>query len=239
MSNIVAIQIKDLVANYGGPNILKGISVNFYEQEIACIIGPNGAGKSTLLRAIFHTKVKIKQGGVSFYGRNIIGYRPEELLKIGISFLPQGHSIFPAMTVRENLEMGAFIRKDKDVKQDIDEILDRFPLLKEKESKMAGDLSGGQQKMLEMGRALLLRPQVMLLDEPSLGLAPQIRHEVFEEIKRLGQNLTVILVEQNAKMALEISDHAIVLELGKKRFEGTGKEIISNEKVKKLYLGGT
>jgi len=238
LSDIVAIGVKNVVASYGGPDIIKGISINFYEREIACIIGPNGAGKSTLLRTIFNTKVKIKQGSVIFYGEDITGWTPEELLKIGISFLPQGQSIFPAMTVRENLEMGAFIRNDKNVKRDIDEMLDRFPILKEKENEMAGNLSGGQQKILEMARSLLLHPRVMLLDEPSLGLAPQMRHLVFGEIKKLKANLTVILVEQNAKMALEISDHAIVLELGKKRFEGTGKEIMFNEKVKKLYLGG-
>jgi len=238
LNDTVALEIRGMFASYGGPDILKDVSVSFRERQISCIIGPNGAGKSTLLRGIFGAKVKIKQGNVAFYGKDITNWRSEEVLRLGILFIPQGHSNFPAMTVRENLEMGAFIRTDKNLEGDIESILDRFPVLRERQNEMAGNLSGGQQKIMEIARASLLYPKVMLMDEPSLGLAPQIRHLVFEEVKKLKEDLTIILVEQNAKAALEVSDHAIVLELGKKRFEGTGKEIMSNEKVKKLYLGG-
>jgi branched-chain amino acid transport system ATP-binding protein len=236
----VAVETRDIVACYGkGPDILKGVSVKFFENEIACIIGPNGAGKSTLFRAMFGTKARIRKGSVLLYGEDITNLRPEEVLRKGISYVPQGRANFPTMTVRENLEMGAFIRKDGNVEKDIQEVMERFPVLREKQNENVGNLSGGQQQILEMGRALLLHPRVIFLDEPSLGLAPQIVKDVFDAIQRLiEEGLTIVLVEQNAKRALEASDHAIVLELGKKRFEGTAVAIRSNERVKKMYLGG-
>lgn len=238
--NDVALETNGLVVSYGrGPHILKRASVSFHEHEITCIIGPNGAGKSTLLKAIFGISVRINEGGITFYDEDITHYNSGKILRKGISFVPQGQANFPAMTVRENLEMGAFVKKNGDLKQDIDQLLDRFPILREKQHKMVGNLSGGQQQIMEMARALLLSPKLMLLDEPSLGLAPKIRATVFEEIKRIyKEGTTIALVEQNASAALKIADHAIVLELGRKRFEGTGEEIKSNEKIRKLYLGG-
>jgi len=236
----VAVEVSDVAASYNrGPDILQGVSVQFRDGEITCIIGPNGAGKSTLLRAVFGLKVKITRGTVRLYNDDITNEKPYTLLQKGLVLIPQGKSNFPLMTVRENLEMGAFIRRDAGVKSDIEGVLDQFPVLREKERELAGNLSGGQQQLMEIARALLLHPRVVLLDEPSLGLAPQVRRFVFDAIAGLRErSITVLLVEQNATMALAIADHAVVLELGRKRFEGTGCEIAASAEVKRLYLGG-
>lgn len=232
------LEVEDLVAGYGEMDILQGISMTVQEGEITCIIGPNGAGKSTLFKAIFGS-IRIKRGSIRFLGQDITRKSPLEILKLGISYVPQGRCNFPAMSVRENLEMGAFIRNDDRIEADIAEVFRRFPVLEEKKHLMAGNLSGGEQQILEMGRALLLHPRLIMLDEPSLGLAPMMSQLVFEKIKEINASGTAILiVEQNAKRALSISHHAVVLELGKKRFEGTGEEIMQNPQVKQLYLGG-
>ncbi len=232
------LEIEDLVAGYGEMDILQGISMTVQEGEITCIIGPNGAGKSTLFKAIFGS-IRIKRGRIRFLGQDITRKSPLEILKLGISYVPQGRCNFPAMSVRENLEMGAFIRNDDRIEADIAEVFRRFPVLEEKKHLMAGNLSGGEQQILEMGRALLLHPRLIMLDEPSLGLAPMMSQLVFEKIKEINASGNAILiVEQNAKRALSISHHAVVLELGKKRFEGTGEEIMQNPQVKQLYLGG-
>jgi branched-chain amino acid transport system ATP-binding protein len=230
--------VSDLSSGYGGIDILKEVSFEIKESEIACIIGPNGAGKSTLIKTVYGL-LKPSSGKITFKGEDITGLSPLQILKKGISYIPQGRAIFPLMTVQENLEMGAFTRKDTKVKEDLSKIYDKFPILKERRTQLAGNLSGGEQQMLAIAMALLLSPTFMMLDEPSLGLAPQSMKLVFETVKRLNEEgITVLLVEQNAKKALQLADHAIVLELGRKRFEGSGQEVLSNPELKKLYLGG-
>jgi ABC-type branched-subunit amino acid transport system ATPase component len=232
------LEVSDYVTGYGESDIVRGVSFRVRPGEIACIIGPNGAGKSTLLRGIFGL-LPARAGRIRLDGTDITALPSGERLRRGMSFVPQGRCNFPAMTVRENLEMGAFIRSDAEVGRDIEAVMDKFPLLREKARALAGGLSGGEQQILEMGRALLLRPSLVLLDEPSLGLAPRMTGLVFEKIRDINHDgTTVVIVEQNARRALAISGHAIVLELGQKRFEGTGEEIAQNEQVKQLYLGG-
>jgi ABC-type branched-subunit amino acid transport system ATPase component len=232
------LDVRDYVTGYGETDIVRGVSFQIKRHEIACIIGPNGAGKSTLFRGIFGL-LRARGGRVLFDGSDITAVPPGDRLRRGLSYVPQGRCNFPAMSVRENLEMGAFIRDDRHVQQDIDAAMDKFPVLRAKARVMAGSLSGGEQQILEMARALLLRPKLVLLDEPSLGLAPKTTGLVFEKIQVInGDGTTVLIVEQNAKRALSISHHAIVLELGRKRFEGTGEEIMHDEQVKRLYLGG-
>ena len=234
----VVLDVSGYVTGYGESDIVRGVSFGVRAGEIACIIGPNGAGKSTLLRGIFGL-LPARAGRIRFQGGDITELPPGERLRKGLSYVPQGRCNFPAMTVRENLEMGAFIRNDAEVQRDIEGVMDKFPLLREKARAMAGSLSGGEQQILEMGRALLLRPTLVLLDEPSLGLAPRMTGLVFEKVRDINRDgATVVIVEQNARRALAISGHAIVLELGQKRFEGTGEQIAQNEQVKQLYLGG-
>lgn len=227
----------DIQCGYGEIEVLKGVSFAVREGDIVCLIGPNGAGKSTLLKTIFGF-VSLWNGRILFRDRDLSGRRPDEILRLGISLVPQGRCNFPEMTVQENLEMGAYIRNDKDVKKDIEGIMERFPLLKSKQKALAGNLSGGEQQILEMASSLLLDPTLMLLDEPSLGLSPLFVAQVFETIKRINaEGRTIIMVEQNAKQALQIAHHAIVLEMGRKRMEGSGREILENEEVKRAYLG--
>jgi ABC-type branched-subunit amino acid transport system ATPase component len=234
----VILDIRDYVTGYNEIDIIKGVSVQIKRLEIACVIGPNGAGKSTLFKGIFGL-LKARKGSNHFDGSDITNLSPSEILKRGLSYVPQGRCNFPAMTVRENLEMGAFTRNDEKVKGDLEEVMEKFPVLREKHNEMAGNLSGGEQQILEMGRALLLHPKLIMLDEPSLGLAPKATELVFEKINDINaEGTTILIVEQNAKRALTIAHHAVVLELGKKRFEGTGHEIMQNDQVKRLYLGG-
>jgi len=230
--------LMDYVTGYGEIDIIRGVSIEIKRYEIASVIGPNGAGKSTLFKGIFGL-LKARHGKILFDGLEITHLGPIEILRKGLSFVPQGRCNFPGMTVRENLEMGAFIRNDEKVKNDIEGVMEKFPILREKANMMAGNLSGGEQQILEMGRALLLHPKLIMLDEPSLGLSPKITELVFEKITDINADgTTILIVEQNAKKALSISHHAIVLELGEKRFEGSGEEIMHNEQVKRLYLGG-
>ena len=224
---------KEIQCGYGEIEVLRGISFVVREGEIVCLIGPNGAGKSTLLKTIFGF-VSLWNGEILFKDKIISRKRPDEILRLGISLVPQGRCNFPEMTVRENLEMGAYSRNDKQVGRDIDKIMERFPILKSKEKVFAGNLSGGEQQILEMASSLLLDPAIMLLDEPSLGLSPLFVTKIFETIKRINaEGHTIIMVEQNAKQALQIAHHAIVLEMGRKRMEGTGREILGNEDVKR------
>ena len=236
--NHIILELREYVTGYGETEIIRGVSLGIQRHEIACIIGPNGAGKSTLFKGIFGL-LKARHGHILFDGSEITNLASSDILKKGLSYVPQGRCNFPAMTIRENLEMGAFIRTDEKVQGDIEGVMEKFPVLREKANEMAGNLSGGEQQILEMGRALLLHPKVILLDEPSLGLAPKTTELVFEKIRDINaEGTTILIVEQNARRALSISHHAIVLELGKKRFEGTGGEIMQNEQVKRLYLGG-
>lgn len=234
----IILELMDYVTGYGEIDIIRGVSIEIKRYEIASVIGPNGAGKSTLFKGIFGL-LKARHGKILFDGLEITHLAPIEILRKGLSFVPQGRCNFPGMTVRENLEMGAFIRNDEKVKNDIEGVMEKFPILREKANMMAGNLSGGEQQILEMGRALLLHPKLIMLDEPSLGLSPKITELVFEKITDINADgTTILIVEQNAKKALSISHHAIVLELGEKRFEGSGEEIMHNEQVKRLYLGG-
>jgi branched-chain amino acid transport system ATP-binding protein len=231
------LQVEKIQCGYGEIEVLRGVSFTVQPEEVVCLIGPNGAGKSTLLKTIFGL-VTLWDGRIIFRGEDISHKRPDQILRKGISVVPQGRCNFPEMTVRENLEMGAYIRKDKRVQKDIRGVMARFPVLESKQKELAGNLSGGEQQILEMGSALLLDPKIVLLDEPSLGLSPLMVAQVFETIQRINsEGRTIIMVEQNAKQALQIAHHGIVLELGRKRLEGTGQEILKNNEVKHAYLG--
>ena len=233
------LEVDNIRAGYGdGPDILKGLSVEIEQRKTYCIIGPNGAGKSTLLRAICGL-LHPREGEVRFKGEILNKYRTDEILRRGISFVPQDRSLFPDMTVKENLRMGGYIlRGRKELDQRIKEVLDMFPILAERSSQQAKTLSGGQQQMLAIGRALVLRPEVIMLDEPSLGLAPKIAQFIFDNIAQLRDTgMTVILVEQNARKGLECADWGCVLDLGINRFEGPADSILNDPRIQELYLG--
>ena len=232
------LELSEVRAGYEEVEVLRGVSVRVHAGDMVSIIGANGAGKSTLLKTVFGM-VRARAGRIVFDGLDIANRRPVEILRRGLSYVPQGRCNFPAMTVEENLEMGAYIRNDAAVRNDIEAMLARFPVLAEKRRAPAGTLSGGQQQILEMAIALLLHPKLLLIDEPSLGLDPKMVEAVFDAIQTLNrEGATVLMVEQNAKRALEISDHAFVLELGRNRFEGTGQELLGNPEVRQHYLGG-
>lgn len=236
--NGAILHMRDVFCGYGPIEVLKGVSVAVKRGEILSIIGANGAGKSTLLKTVFGL-VRARQGSILLDGEDITNKRPTDLLRLGVSYVPQGRCNFPAMTVQENLEMGAYIRTDKEVATDIENMFERFPILKDRRKVMAGNLSGGEQQILEMSMALLLNPKLIMIDEPSLGLAPQLVEMAFGAIQRVNSDgTTVMMVEQNARKALSISDHAVVLVLGRTGFEGTGEEIANNQEVKRHYLGG-
>ncbi|MGB8433799.1 MAG: ABC transporter ATP-binding protein [Burkholderiales bacterium] len=230
--------MSDIHAGYGKIEILRGISLNVETGRVVSIIGPNGAGKSTMFKALFGL-LRVTEGSVTFEGRDVTNLPPRDLLAAGIALVPQGRNVFPLMSVDQNLRLGAYIRKnDQQLDADIARVYETFPMLQDARSKRAADLSGGQQQMLEMGRAMLLRPKLLLLDEPTLGLAPIVFKEIFRMIERLReQGQTILMVEQNAAQALEISDYAYVLELGRNKFEGTGAEIRTDERIRRLYLG--
>ena len=232
------LEARDIHAGYGKIEILRGISLKIDIGQVVSIIGPNGAGKSTMFKAIFGL-LRVTSGNVIFEGRDLTNAAPSTLLEAGIAFVPQGRNVFPLMSVDQNLRLGAYIRKDgPELEADIANIYEIFPMLKQAREKRAADLSGGQQQMLEMGRSMLLSPKLLLLDEPTLGLAPIVFKEIFRMIEKLRERgQTILMVEQNASQALDISDYAYVLELGKNKFEGTGTEIQSDARIRKLYLG--
>jgi ABC-type branched-subunit amino acid transport system ATPase component len=230
--------LADVVAGYDEVDVLQGVSLDVRAGDIVAIIGANGAGKSTLLRTVFGM-VHPRRGRIHFAGGEIGGRPPVEVLKRGVGYVPQGRCNFPAMSVEENLEMGAYLRRDDGVRADIDALFARFPMLAAKRAAAAGTLSGGQQQILEMAIALLLHPRLLLVDEPSLGLDPRMVETVFETIGQINrEGTTVLMVEQNAVKALSISHRAFVLELGRNRFEGTGRELLDNPDVRRHYLGG-
>ena len=232
------LEIKKLVAGYDKQEILHEVNFSAKNAEIVAIIGPNGSGKSTLLKSIFNL-AQIYSGEIIFKDKNITKMPTHELIYEGISFVPQGRQVFNELTVLENLEMGAFVMKDKEIiKRNLDDIFKKFPFLKDKKNDFAFSLSGGQQQMLAIARALIQNPQLILLDEPSLGLSPKMTNEVFEKIKEINkEGVTVIIVEQNARKAVETADRTYILENGKIALEG-GKEILNNKKVKEIYFGG-
>ena len=232
------LKIEGLDAGYGGRRVLSAVSAEIRAGTITAIVGPNGAGKSTLLKAVAGLADRWK-GSILFRGQEIRHDGPGEILAKGISMVPQGRCNFPLMTVRENLEMGAFTRRDPQVARDLEAMQSRFPVLKEKRRLLAGNLSGGEQQILEMAMVLMLKPALLLLDEPSLGLSPGPMGKVFQEVQRIaGEGIPVVMVEQNAQRALEISDRAVVLDLGRVWMSGPGREILANPNVRKRYLGG-
>ncbi len=232
------LKISNLKAGYEGMEILKGIDFDVKPAEIVAIIGPNGAGKSTLLKSIFNL-CDIYSGKIIFKDKDITKLPTHQLIRQGISYVPQGRQVFGDLTVKENLEMGAFIFNNKElVKRNIADVFSKFPFLEEKENEYASNLSGGQQQILSIGRALIQDPEMMLLDEPSLGLAPKAMKEVFKQVEKIRQEgITIIIVEQNAKQAVQLADRTYVLETGQIALVG-GKEILDNEKIRKIYFGG-
>jgi len=235
MSDII-LSVKDLQVNYGGIEAVKGISFDVPAGQIVTLIGANGAGKSTTLKSVVGL-VKPKSGSILFNGEELVGKETTAIVSKGITLVPEGRRVFADMTVLENIKIGAYLRKD-DLKSDIDWVFDLFPRLKEREWQLAGTLSGGEQQMLAVARALMSRPKVIMMDEPSLGLAPLIVKGIFDIIKEINKRgVTVLLIEQNANMALKIADYAYVLETGKITLSGPGSELLSNDEVKKAYLG--
>ena len=232
------LEVSRVHAGYGKMEILHGVSLNVEARQIVSIIGPNGAGKSTVFRAIFGL-LPVRVGRVVFAGDDVTNTAPEALLRRGMALVPQGRNVFPLMSVEENLLLGAYIRpRSAELLDEVERVYEIFPLLRTKRKARAGELSGGQQQMLEIGRALLMRPKLILLDEPTLGLAPVVFKELFRIIQALpGQGQAILMVEQNAAKALEISDYAYVLELGRNRYEGSGETIRNGDRVKRLYLG--
>ncbi|NLP28321.1 MAG: ABC transporter ATP-binding protein [Clostridia bacterium] len=233
------LQLKDINLYYGVIHALKNVSLHIKQGEIVTLIGSNGAGKSSTLRAISGVE-RIKDGSIQFNGVNISKLNPSQIVSMGLSHVPEGRRVFPKMSIMENLEMGAYTRKDKaEVKRDYEKVFDIFPRLKERRSQMAGTLSGGEQQMLAIGRALMSKPKLLLLDEPSMGLAPLVVKEIFSIIQKISsEGTTVLLVEQNASMALKIADRAYIIANGVIEIEGKARELLHDDKVKKAYLGG-
>ena len=235
MSDII-LSVKDLQVNYGGIEAVKGISFDVPAGDIVTLIGANGAGKSTTLKAIAGL-VKPRSGSIEFEGANITGKDTSDIVARGVTLVPEGRRVFSNMTVLENIKIGAYLRKDS-LDEDIAWVYDLFPRLKERAWQLAGTLSGGEQQMLAVARALMSRPKVLMMDEPSLGLAPLVVKGIFDIIREINkQGVTVLLIEQNANMALKTADYAYVLETGRIGLSGTGAELLTNEEVKKAYLG--
>jgi branched-chain amino acid transport system ATP-binding protein len=236
--NPLLLEIKNLSVFYESIQALKSISLNVPKGSVVCLIGANGAGKSTVLRAISGIK-RPAQGEILFDSKSITSFAPHELVNRGIVQCPEGRGVFPNLTVEENLDLGAYVRHDPPgVKKDLEYVYSLFPRLKERHKQLAGTLSGGEQQMLAIGRALMARPQLLLLDEPSLGLAPQVIELIFETILKVNQEgTTILLVEQNAQLALEASHYAYVLETGNILLEGNAADVLKNPKVKEAYLG--
>ena len=237
MSDTV-LKISDLRVSYGGIEALKGISMEVQQGQIVTLIGANGAGKSTTLRAISGL-VRPAAGRIEFLGKDITGMDTQKVVEGGISLVPEGRRVFPNLTVLENLKIGAYLRKDDTgIKTDLLEVFDLFPRLKEREWQLAGTLSGGEQQMLAVGRAMMAKPRVMMMDEPSLGLAPLVVRNIFSiitELKKRG--MTILLIEQNANAALKCADYGFVLETGRITMQGTGAQLLSDPRVKEAYLG--
>ncbi|HWP51071.1 MAG TPA: ABC transporter ATP-binding protein [Clostridia bacterium] len=232
------LEVKDLHVHYGNIHALKGLSLEVEEGEIVSLIGANGAGKTTLLTSIM-SQIPRTKGEVSFVGKSIAGMTPPAIVRQGMTMVPEGRRVFPRSSVMDNLLLGAYARKDKsEIKKELAVVFELFPRLEERKTQVAGTLSGGEQQMLAMGRALMSRPKLMLLDEPSMGLAPIIVSQIFETIKRINKSgTTVMLVEQNANQALRIANRGYVIETGEVVLSDTGANLLSNQRVKDAYLG--
>ena len=232
------LKVEDINVYYGSIHAVRGVSFEVNEGEIVTLIGANGAGKSTSLNTISGL-LPSKTGKIEFMGRDLHGIHPHKIVGLGLTQVPEGRRVFSQMTVEENLDMGAYTRPSSEVKDSIADVFDRFPRLKERRRQLAGTLSGGEQQMLAMGRALMSHPKLLMLDEPSMGLAPILVSQIFDIIRELHESgVTILLVEQNARMALSIADRAYVLETGKVALSGTGRELMASDKVREAYLGG-
>ncbi|MFE8700697.1 ABC transporter ATP-binding protein [Cytobacillus sp. FJAT-54145] len=231
------LKVNGISAFYGKIQVLKDISLEVEEGSIVTILGANGAGKTTTMKTILGL-LKTQQGSIEFRGEGVTGLRPDQLLRKGIALVPEGRQILAGMTVLENLEMGAYHRKDNEIEQDIKNVMKRFPILEERQKQLGGTLSGGQQQMLAIARAILSKPKLLLLDEPSMGLAPLVVADIFKIIKEINQaGTTVLLVEQNARQALRISDYGYVLETGKIIAEGKSQDLLVDPRIMEAYLG--
>lgn len=231
------LKITGIETFYGKIQALKGVSLEVEQGKVVTILGANGAGKTTTMKTISGL-LKPKRGTIEFLGEDITGLRPDQLLRKGIALVPEGRAILSSMTVLENLEMGAYHRNDKDIKKDIEEVMARFPILKERKEQLGGTLSGGQQQMLAIARALLSKPKLLLLDEPSMGLAPLIVADIFKMIREIKENgTTVLLVEQNAKQALKVADYGYVMETGKIIINGQAADLLEDTRIVEAYLG--
>ena len=233
------LEVNNLVVSYGAIRALKGISFNVEKGEIISLIGANGAGKTTTLHSISNL-IKKQSGSVIFKGEDITNTTPDKIVKAGLIHVPEGRRVFANLTVKENLEMGAYLRKDKSaIKEDLEHVYELFPRLRERVKQLAGTLSGGEQQMLAMGRALMSKPELLLLDEPSMGLAPILVDEIFDIIQKINKSgTTILLVEQNAFKAMSIANRVYILETGEVASSGNSEEMIHDEAVKKAYLGG-
>ena len=232
------LNVNDINVYYGSIHAIKGVSFEVKQGEIVTLIGANGAGKSTILKTVSGL-LRSKTGSIDFLDKNISTVAPHKIVERGLAHVPEGRRIFLQMSVEENLEMGAYTRGGKGVSEDLAKVYEQFPRLKERRKQTAGTLSGGEQQMLAMGRALMSRPQLLMLDEPSMGLAPILVEQIFEIIKSLHKDgTTILLVEQNAQMALSVADRAYVLETGKITLSGTGEELAQSDEIRKAYLGG-
>lgn len=230
------LKIENLIVNYGGIEAVKGISLEVPDGSIITLVGANGAGKSTTLRSIVGL-VKARSGSITLDGEELLGQATTDIVSKGITLVPEGRHVFPDMSVLENLKIGAYLRKDK-LNDDIERVYNLFPRLKERSWQAAGTLSGGEQQMLAVGRALMSKPKIIMMDEPSLGLAPIIVQGIFDIIQQINkEGTTVLLIEQNANMALKVADYGYVMETGRISLTGTGAELLANEQVKELYLG--
>ena len=231
------LEASDVVAGYGQTEILHGVSISVGEGEIVTVIGPNGCGKSTLMKSLVGL-VQVRSGSITFRGDEVSGYPPERIVRGGLCYVPQTDNVFPSLTIRENLEMGAFVRGD-DYSRRVEEMFRLFPDLASRPQRRAGSLSGGQRQMLAIARALMLDPALLLLDEPSAGLSPAMMHVVFERIREVNASgVALLLVEQNARQALQMSDRGYILVAGENRLEDSGKDLLNNPDVARLYLGG-
>ncbi|MDH3760426.1 MAG: ABC transporter ATP-binding protein [Gammaproteobacteria bacterium] len=227
----------DMVGGYGGADILKGCTVEVNEGEIAVIVGPNGAGKSTAMKALLGM-LELKQGEITFRGKDISGLTPQDRIAEGIAFVPQTNNVFTSMTVYENLEMGAFLRDD-DISDTVEQIYQLFPILAEKKEQLAGELSGGQRQQVAVGRALMSKPQVLMLDEPTAGVSPIVMDELFDRILEVRETgVAILMVEQNARQALHIADRGYVLVIGENRHTDTGAALLADPEVRRSFLGG-
>lgn len=230
------LKINDLHVSYGGIRAIRGVSLEIPDKEIVTLIGANGAGKSTTLRSVAGL-VKPDSGSIELDGQELVGKSPNEIITHGIALVPEGRRVFANLTVLENIKIGGYLRKDS-LDEDIEKMYSLFPILKERNWQLAGTLSGGEQQMLAVARALMSKPKIIMMDEPSLGLAPLIVRDIFDIIKEINkQGVTVLLIEQNANMALKIADRAYVMETGKITMSGTGAELLADERIRKAYLG--